>query len=346
MQGMGMDIRNRIPRQFRGAPVVEGGRPLDVVNRSSMYRHLVHNDLLRRDQAREMEDTLTRVARRDLVGVQRLREAGLDTQMGAGVGATIYEFENLGRMSDAKQSMSITDVGEEDQADYELNFVPIPVTSKPFRLDRRQQSAGASGGGESIDTTNVSEATRRVADKLEDTLVNGGDVTVTVDGTQAGIPGYTTVGARDTVTLSTVWDTLQDNDNLDAAVDDVLTMRGNLRDNGFGGPYDLYLPSNYDGVVDDDYKLEGDRTLRERLEAIDGVENIEILPSLADDNVLLVQMTESVIQMPLGQDITTVTWDIMGGLATRWVVMAVLSFGIKTARDEDDNNVAGISHLS
>src|SRR5690606_19952412 len=124
---------------------------------------------------------------------------------------------------------------------------------------------------------------------------------------------------------------------------------------GFTGPYDLYLPANFDGVIDEDYKAESDRTLRERLMAIDGIQNIEILPSLADNNVLLVQMTRSVVQMPVGQDITTITWDLMGGLATNWAILAVLSFALKSAnaRAPLSNGVlpalttsAGIAHLS
>lgn len=346
-QAMAQNLRQQVPQAFRRRrPDYERGLAANTVDRATMYEVLAANDLLRRDQAREMEETLTRVARRDLVGVADLRSAGLSTTMAAGIGATVYQFDNVGAMSDARQHMSVSDLGDEDQVDYANNFVPIPVTSKPFRLDQRQIAAGQQGGGEDIDTTNVGEATRRVIDKLEETLVNGGDVNLTVDGNQVGIPGYTTLSARDTVTLSTVWDTLQSNGNLDNAVEDVLTMRSNLRDNGFGGPYTLYIPSNYDGLIDDDYKAETDRTLRERLVAMNGINQVKVLPALADDNVLLVQMTESVVQMPVGQDITTVTWDLNGGLASKWVVMGVLSFALKIARDESDNNVAGISHLS
>lgn len=330
------NVRNRIPRAFLTRNLRERKRHRRV-DKDRMYNMLVANDLLREEAATEIEETLVRVARRDLVGVADLRNFGLDTPTEDGVGTTTWEFENVGAMDDITETMSILAIGDRDQADYELHSVPVPVFPKPFQLDRRQTAAD-----DDISQVNVEEATRRVIDRMENVLTNGGSVTVGGN----GIPGYTTLSARDTVALSTVWTTLQSNGNLDNAVEDVLTMKGNLKDSGYGGPYVLYVPSNYDTVIDDDYKAESGRTLRDRITDIDGIEEVKVLPALADDNVLLVQMTASVVEMPVGQEITPVTWDIMGGLATNWVVMSVASFALKIARDESDTNVAGISHLS
>lgn len=321
------NVRTRIPQRFLTHE--------DRIDRQRMYNELVRNDLIREEVATEIEETLVRVARRDLMAVARLRAAGLDTPTENGVRTTTWEFENLGSMEDIEETMSLLALGDRDQADYELDAVPVPVFAKPFQLDQR-------GNAEGVSQVNIEEAERRVIDRMEEVLTNGGRVVVGGN----DVTGYTNHAPRDTVTLNTVWTTLQTDDNLDAAVADVLTMRSNLRDNGFGGPYDLQLPPNYDGLIDDDYKAESDRTLRERLLAIDGIRNVFINPKLANDNVLLVQMTSSVVEMPVGQDITTVTWDVMGGLATNWVVLFVGSFALKTARDETDTDVAGISHLS
>lgn len=337
-QEVGSDVIGRIPRRF-----INNGRragPHGFVDRNRMYNELVRNDLLREDQARELEETLTMVAERDFVGVADLEAAGLDTQL-RNIGVTTFEFENVGAMHDAHQSMSIRDLGERDRADFQLNFVPVPVTRQGFQLDRRDTAGG------DLSTVNMEEATRVVTKKLEDTLFNGGDVTIThPNGTQSGIPGYTTLGAADNATLDTVWTTLRDNGNLDNAVEDVLTMRSNLRDAGFEGPYTFYAPSNWDAVIDDDYKAESSQTLRDRILSMDGIQNVQIAPSLANDNAVLVQMTSSVVEMPVGQALTSVTWDIHGGHVTNWDVLSVSSFALKIARDENDANVAGISHLS
>lgn len=334
-QKVGPDFLDDIPREF-----ISNGRRGEeaVIDREEMYRHLVANDLLREDEARELEEALTRVARRDLMGVADLRANGLTNPL-RNIGVTSFEFENLGAVSAARQHMAISDLGDDDLSDFELNAVPVPVTSSPFRLDRRQAAAGGTRG-QSVSTVNVEEHTRSVAEKLEDTLTNGGDVVVGGN----SIPGYTNLTARQTVAFNDVeWSSTT---ALTNAVSDVLDMRTALRDLGYSGPYILYLPSNWDGVIDDDYKAESDRTLRERLLAISGVQEVKVLDALADSNALLVQMTSSVVEAPIGQDITTVTYDLKGGLASRWVVLGVMSFALKIARDASGTNVAGIAHLS
>lgn len=337
-QTVGSRLVSRIPRT-----ILRGG----VVNRRIMYELLVENGTLREDDTREIEEALTRVARRDLVAVARLRAAGLVVPL-RNIGVTQYEFDRVSPVGEATQGMSILNLGDRDLVEFARTAVPVPVTASTFELDARHNAAGGTSG-EPVSLTNIEEHTRAVAEKLEDTLVNGSDVVMGSN----GLPGYTNFGPRQTLSFSdAAWPVAS---NLASAVTDVLAMRQALRDDGFTGPYDLYLPANFDGVIDEDYKAESDRTLRERLMAIDGIQNIEILPSLADNNVLLVQMTRSVVQMPVGQDITTITWDLMGGLATNWAILAVLSFALKSAnaRAPLKNGVlpalttsAGIAHLS
>ena len=335
-QSMGKDLRRSIPPRF--FHVNEDGRRVNVVDRARMYRFLVDNDLLPKDAAKEIDDTLVRVARRDRIGVADLLSRGLTRNL-MSIGITTYEFEHISAVEDAQQHMRITALGDRDRTEYGLSIIPVPVTSSQFRLDARDTAQPARGEG--VDTTNVEEHTRSVERKLEDTLVNGGDVTVGGN----GLPGYRTFSPRKTVTLSTAWNSLTEA-NRDEAASDVLEMRRVLRDDGFDGPYKLYLPSNWDGVIDDDYKPEGTRTLRERILAIDGVEGVDVLPALPDDEALLVQMTQGVVQAVIGQETTAVTWDLMGGLATNWAIMAIMSFALKTALDEDGNQTSGIAHLS
>jgi uncharacterized linocin/CFP29 family protein len=313
-----------------------------------MYRYLVENNTLREDQTREIDEALTRVSRRDLVAVADLRSQS--KALGKGIGATTYEFDRTSPVGEATQGMSILDLGERDLVNFARTAIPVPVTASQFRLDARHQAAGQ-GMGEGVDVTNVEEHTRAVAEKLEDSLVNGSDVVL---GGNA-LPGYTNLSCRDQVSFSSAaWSALTP-PSLGAAVTDVLTMRSNLRNDGFSGPYNLYLPANFDGVIDDDYKAESDRTLRERLLAIDGISQIKVLPSLPDSEVLLVQMTRSVAELAVGQDITTVTWDEMGGLATNWAILAVMTFALKCANARAPlaqgtlpalTTAAGISHLT
>lgn len=334
-QTLGSGLVSRIPRSF-----IRDG----VFNRHVMYSELVENRTLREDDTRQIEEALTRVARRDLRAVARLRNAGLTDSL-RNIGVTSYEFDRVSPVGEATQSMSILSLGERDLVTFARTAVPVPVTASQFALDARQNAAG----GQSISLTNVEEHTRAVAEKLEDSLVNGSNIVLGAN----TLPGYTNFASREQLSFSdNAWPSAT---SLEAAVTDVLAARQALRDNGFTGPYDLYIPSNFDGVIDEDYKANSDRTLRERLLAIDGVSNIEVLPSLADDNVLLVQMTSSVVQAPVGQDITVVSWDTHGGLASSWAILAVMSFALKAAFARAPlsqgtlpalTTAAGIAHIS
>jgi uncharacterized linocin/CFP29 family protein len=321
-----------------------------VINRAAMYRALVDNRTLREDETRQIEEALTRVARRDLAAVADLQNAGLTVPLN-NIGKTSYEFDRVAPVGPATQSMSILNLGERDLVRFARTAVPIPVTASQFELDARRQAAGTTIG-EPIDVTNVEEHTRSVAETMEDTLVNGSDVVLGAN----TLPGYTNFGAREQLSFSdAAWPAISG--DLTPAVTDVLAARTALRDNGFTGPYNLYLSANFDGVIDEDYKAStsDSRTLRERLLAIDGVQAIRILPSLADDQVLLVQMTSSVVVWASGQDMTTVTWDMMGGLATRWAILNVGAPALKEAYSRaplsegelpDLTTAAGIAHIA
>jgi uncharacterized linocin/CFP29 family protein len=326
------------PRQF-----IRNG----VVDREAMFRYLVENNVLREDATRQIEEALTRVSRRDLVGIADLRAAGLTVSL-RNIGVTSFEFDRVTPVGEATQSMSILNLGERDRATFARTAIPVPVTASQFEMDAREVAAGGVIG-QSVSTTNIEEHTRSVAEKLEDTLFNGSDVVLGGN----GIPGYTTLTTRETLSFTQgAWTSPT---GVSGAVADVIAARAALRDNGFTGPYTLYLPTNFDGVLDDDYKAESDRTLRERLLAFDGINQVKVAPALADDNVVLVQMTRSVVELAVGQDITTVTWDLMGGLATRWAILAVLVPALKAAAARAPlsagvlpalTTASGIAHIS
>lgn len=318
------------------------------IDRDVMYDVLVENNVLREDTTRQIEEALVGVARRDLVGVADLRNAGLTVPL-RNIGVTTYEYEKVAPVGEATQSMSILNLGDRDLVDFSITAIPVPVTASQFEMDARLQAAGT-GRGQPVSMTNVEEHTRSVVEKLEDTLVNGSSVVL---GTNT-LPGYTNFSCREQHSFSNAAWTASGFTGTDA-VADVLAMKLSLTANGFTGPFMLYLPPNYDAVIDEDYKSESDRTLRERLLSITGVSGIKVLPSLADDNVLLVQMTRSVVELAVGQDITTVTWDIYGGLGNRWAILAVMAPALKCANARAPlssgtlpalTTASGIAHLS
>ena len=92
----------------------------------------------------------------------------------------------------------------------------------------------------------------------------------------------------------------------------------------------------------DDFKANSDKTILERLLQIDSLTAIRSSSKLTGTNVVLVQLTSDVIDLPVGQDITTVEWDTKGGLSMHFKVMAAMAPRIKS----DANSRTGLVHYS
>ena len=69
------------------------------------------------------------------------------------------------------------------------------------------------------------------------------------------------------------------------------------------------------------------------------------LDTLADDNVVMLQMTEDVIDLSEAQAITTVQWD-KNPFVTNFRVLAVGGPHIKSMETENGTTIHGIIHLS
>ena len=335
-------INNALP------PLPRGFMRNGVIDQDVIWNELVENNVLREDSTVEIEEAMVGVARRRLRAVADLRASNLTVNL-RDVGVTSWEYDKIAPVGEATQSMSILNLGDRDLVDVSRTSIPVPVTASQFEMDARLRAAG-DRMGTSMSLVNVEEHTRSVAEKLEDTLVNGSDVVL---GTNV-LQGYTDFTCRQQASFSNVaWDASGFTGS--DAVTDVLALRTLLRDDGFSGPYVLYIPSNFEAVIDEDFKSESDRTTRDRLLAIEGVTDVRVLPTLPDDNVLLVEMSRSVVEMAIGQDLTVVTWDIYGGLGTRWAILGVITFGLKCANTRAPlrqgtlpalTTGSGIAHLS
>lgn len=289
------------------------------------------NDLLRKEEWERLDEALVRVARARLNGIQDLRSAGLVRNLGS-LGVLIDQYEKVSEFTAAHQDMDVVTVGDEDTAEFQLESVPIPITHHGFRLGLRHLQASRTIGAP-IDTTNVELATRQVVEKLENTLFNGGDVVV------GGNPiyGYTNHPDRNTGTLTAAWTNAGARD----IILDVVQMIGAAEAAGYFGPFMLYCPQDYWSELRDDYKAESERTYYERITAINEVQDIKVTPALADE-VVLVNMTSDVVDLSIGQDITTVEWQSMGGLMAHFKVMAAMAPRVKS----DFENKSGVVHYA
>lgn len=308
---------------------LKAGRPIST-------KELRTNDTLRKDEWKSFDSTLVREAQVRLRAVADLYAAGLTKPINGGLGKTVHEFEKMTDMTPAIMSMDPNVRSDNDRVEYELEGVPLPIIHKDFNLNIRTLQASRNGG-DPLDTIQVEQCGRRIAEKLEDLLVNG------TNKVYAGLPiyGYTTFPGRieTSFVANGSWDqTAKTGDNI---IDDVLKMKQLLHNNRMYGPYWLYVPGDADVQLDKDFKANGTQTRRGRVLAIDGVSKISTLDTLASGSVLMIQPTRDVVELLTAVPLQNIQWDLNGGMTVAFKSFTVQIPLLRT----DAAGRSGIVHM-
>lgn len=242
-----------------------------------------------------------------------------------GMQKTILEHQTTNDPGEALVDMDGLSEGRSDRRKYQLEGTPLPITHSSFRYNRRELEISRSSGVP-LNVRDAEAAARRVAEKVEQTLignVTGMDFGYSNDyGRNSKVYGYMTYPDRNTVTVTTPTGA-----NPEATVDDILEMRDTLYADNMFGPYMVYHGSSWDRYMDNDYaRLGGNNanmTLRDRIRRIDGIQDVRRLDFLTGYTLLMVQMTSDVAQAVNGMDITTLQWETMGGMQIHFKVMCI-----------------------
>src|SRR5712691_9519540 len=134
--------------------------PAHFINNGMNINSLRTNTLLRKDEWELLDTRVVEIAANVLNGINDLRAAGLTVPLG-GLGVLVSQYETVSDMTDAEVNMAAETDDQEDRINYTLFGVPVPITSKSFRIDIRSLSASRMHGG-MLDTTHVDTATRKV----------------------------------------------------------------------------------------------------------------------------------------------------------------------------------------
>jgi hypothetical protein len=281
---------------------MKAGRPIST-------KELRTNDTLRKDEWKSFDSVLVREAQIRLKAVADLYAAGLTKSIKGGLGKTVHEYEKMTDMTPAIMSMDPNVRSDNDRVEFELEGVPLPVIHKDFDLNIRMIE-NARNGGEPLDTIQVGQCGRRIAEKLEDLVING------TSKVYNGLPiyGYTTFPGRIEESFGTGGDWGQTAKTGDQILADVLTMKQTMHDNRMYGPYWLYIPGDADVRLDLDFKADGTQTRRGRVLAIDGISKISTLDTLATGNVLMIQPTRDVVELLTAVPLQNIQWDLNGGM--------------------------------
>jgi len=291
---------------------------------------------LRKDEWKQMDDAILFAAQERLVAVGDLYARNLVYRIGNGLGKTVLEYEDLSELTAAEITMDAVTPSKRDRPEYELKYLPLPIIHKDFSFNIRALTASRNSG-QPLDTTTGIMAARVVAEKVEDIYFNGASTYTYGGGTLYGLIDHP---QNNDVTLSAHWDASAKTGT--DILDDVREMKQASIDAKHYGPWVLYVPTAYETVLDDDYKSDSDKTIRQRILEISGIQDVKVADKLPADKVVMVQMTTDTVRIVEGLALTTVEWQEQGGLTTNYKVMAIMVPQIRA----DQNGNCGVTVLA
>lgn len=254
-----------------------------------------------------IDSAVIRTAKENLVGIADLNASAGTRLNFDGMSASVYTRKRISEVGAAAVAVNPDNVSDSAILDMDDLSVPMLVTYKDFHVDTKQLSMAARSGLP-LDTALAEEATRSVARTLENNLFNAN---ITANG--ATMYGYTTFPDRQTYTIPTSWSTAQPDDIL-ADVNNMMSL--SIQSNHFG-PWMLYIPWQYHPILNLDYHVgTGDYpvagSVRTRLMELPGLLDIKVSSYVANDTVVLVEMTSGTVQLINGMPIRTVAWEPAG----------------------------------
>ena len=255
------------------------------------------------------------------------------------MGKTVLETETQSDINPASVSMDTLREAENDRPLYELSGLPLPIIHKEFHFSARQL-ATSRNGATPLDTSMAEMAGRKVAEEAEKMALGVSTVRDQFKWGGNTIYGLTDFPNRLTKTITSPTASGWAGSTL---VTEVLAMRAQSVAAFHYGPWMLYVGTGWDQYLDDDYSSsKGDNTLRERVEKIEGIQDVRTLDYLSGYSMILVQMTTDVIREVVGMEVTTVQWDERGGMKKNFMVMAILVPQLRA----DQNSNTGIVHAT
>lgn len=243
-----------------------------------------------------------------------------------GMATPIIEFEKLTDVGEAVVDMdALSDAQRNASPHFLLQGIPLPITHSDFQLSKRFLASSRRGGGQGMDTTNAQQASRRVAETIEKTLIGTlagityGDDNNYEDSTPQ-VTGYTNNPDR----ITSTGNTAPSSSNGTTILSEWLTQRELFTASNFFGPYNVYVATDWDEFLDNDFKTNSDRSVRERLLMIEGISSIKRLDYLTTAGTTIwADFGSGLIQAVNGMEVTTVQWESKGGLQINFKVMGI-----------------------
>lgn len=297
-------------------------------------------DTLRHEEWKFFDDALVEEAMIRLVGVGDLIGAGLVRPVSNALAKTVFAYEKVTFMDVASISLDGTSRTANDRQEFELNQIPLPITHKDFFINLRTLAASREKG-EALDTTQVRTAGRVVIEAAEKMLFQGGPTFGTLP-----IYGYTTHPDRLTQSFDASKNWGDATKTGASYLVDVLAAFKKLQSatNRMFGPYWVYVDSAAGVQIENDYNAAtaNTQTIRQRIEAIQGIKGIRVADQMPANTVVFVQATADTAVWVQGETLQTVQWDEGGGFTINFKAFQI---GVPLIRS-DAQHRSGVCHMS
>lgn len=323
-----------------GAQVVANSyRPLVSKNPSNdaaklrIARDMVVNSMLRRSEWAQIDGAVHAEAAYPLRAVNDLVSRGLVQRLG-GIGTMVAQWYVDSAMTGAAVNMSGTG-GQRDMVDRKQAGAPVPIVFKDFNIDARALEASRMLG-DGLDVTAAAAAGRVVAEGLESLLIHGSNTQLN------GQPlyGYTTHPNRNTDTAGNYgggdWGTVA---NVLGTITGMVAAAN--ADNHFG-PFMVYAATTQYNQAALTFFSNSDDTPLMRALRLPQIEGFEMLPTLTDGHILLVQMSRNVVEWAEALSLQVREWVSGDGMSASFKVIAVAAPKVKATYD----GKSGIVHAT
>lgn len=299
---------------------------------------------LRRDEWKQLDEAVQQAAHIRLGGIQSLIDRGLIYNLTNAMGTTVLEYHSINEAMEAEVSMDPAVRSRKDRPNYNTHYLPIPVIHSDFQISSRALEASRKLGNP-LDVDSIQEATRVVNEKLELMLFNTSQTPFAFGG--GYIYSYLDHPSRNTGSLTGAWTGLTGAQ----IVTDVRNMKQASINDRHYGPWELYIPTAYETVMDMDYDASTPgTTVRERItfnpatkKGISGIEDVKTIDSLPAGNVLLVEMNQRTVRLIRGMGIQVVQWQVGSSLSpTEYKVLTIQVPQVRA----DQSGKCGIIHYS
>jgi len=289
------------------------GNEYSLMQMAKRYRNL-NFSALPANYWKYIDDIVHRVAREQLVGMKDIQAAGGFVNMDRRAG-TAYEYYKISEMSKGNFAMTPDERGTADVLDFSTARLALPIAKKEFWVEVNLNST-ASRNGFDLMMALTEAASFQIANELEEFLFNG---LFELDANLKAY-GYTKWPDRnifDTAAGFVDWKTLIDpviQYRPDLVLKQLVDMVEVLFLQNHYGPYKLYIPKEYSYILSMDYTTGTTEqpvvgTIRDRLMMIEGLSSISVSRKLADNNILLVELTPSSVQIVNGIPLTVMDWE-------------------------------------